>query len=312
MIEIFEIDGVTATDEQLVELARVQSQATSELAGGAPVPTEAERVGRYRNPNAQVRYWLAFVDGEPAGFAYVTGHSPTFVTADVGVIPRFRRQRVGTALFERVEEVAREYGLNSFVGHHGTEAGAAFARSLGAHDDQLDVKSILRLHEAELPEPTPPPGVELRTWVGPCPDALVESFVIARSAISDAPVAGKLTLPPWTVERQREDERSIVGRGLELHTTAALERGEVAAITLIRINPEAFAVTDDTATLPSQRGRGLATAVKLESLRQLRTARPDVQLVGTMNAERNAAMLAVNRKIGFEPAVLLTCTVITL
>ena len=312
MIEIIEIDGAEATDARLAELARVQSEATVELNGGAPVPTEAERIARYRNPSARIRYWLALVDDEPAGFAYVAGHAPTFVTADVGVIPRFRRSGVGTALFERVQEAARERGLSSFVGHHGTEAGAAFARSLGAQDDQLDVKSILRLRDVELPEPTPPPGVELRTWGGACPDELVESFVVARSAIGDAPVAGELMLPAWTVDRQRVEEKSIEGRGLELLTTAALDGGEVVALTTIRIQPGAFAVTDDTATLPSHRGQGLATAVKIESLRKLRERRPDVELVGTMNAARNPAMLAVNRKLGFEPTVFLTCAVVTL
>jgi mycothiol synthase len=312
VIEVVDINGVTAPDELLVQLARVQNEATAELAGGAPVPTETERLARYRNPASTIRYWLALLDGEPAGFAYLGGHSPTFVTADIAVLPRFRRRGVATALFERVRAAARERELPSFVAHYGNEAGAAFAQTVGGHDDQRDVKSVLRLRHVELPEPRPPEGVVLRSWVGACPDELVESFVVARSAISDAPVAGELALPPWTVERQRDDERAIVARGLELHSTAALEAGDVVAITAVRVQPGGFAVTDDTATLPSHRGRGLATAVKVESLRRLREARPDVELVGTMNAERNAAMLAVNRKLGFEPTVVLTCTVVTL
>lgn len=311
MIEIVEIDSATADDGLLAQLARVQSSAMAEEGDGTPAPTEAERVARYRNPVVPMRYWLAFLNGRPAGFAYLGG-SPTFVTTHVGVLPPFRRCGVGTALFERVREAAHDRALPSFVAHHSSLAGAVFAQRMGGHDDQRDVKSILRLHEVELPAPTPPPGVELRTWLGACPDELVESLVVARSAISDAPTPGELALPPWTVERQREDERSVVARGVESQTTAALEGAEVVALSVLRVHPGAYAVTDDTATLPAHRGRGLATAVKLESLRRLREARPDVELVGTMNAEGNAAMLAINRKLGFEPTVVLTTAVVTL
>jgi GNAT superfamily N-acetyltransferase len=311
VIEIVDIDSATADDGLLAQLARIQSLAMAEEGDGSPAPTEAERMARYRNPLAPMRYWLAFLDGRPAGFAYLGG-SPSFVTTHVGVLPPFRRNGVGTALFERVREAARERELPSFAAHYSTEAGAVFSQRMGGRDDQRDVKSILRLRVAQLAEPSPPAGVALRTWVGACPDELVESLVIARSAISDAPAPGELALPGWTVERQRDDEQALLGRKVESHTTVAVEDSEVVALTIVRVQPGSFAVTDDTATRPEHRGRGLATAVKLESLRRLRESRPDVELVGTMNAERNAAMLAINRKLGFEPMVVLTTAVVTL
>ena len=70
--------------------------------------------------------------------------------------------------------------------------------------------------------------------------------------------------------------------------------------------------TDDTGTLASTRGLGLARAVKLESLRRLRDDRTDVELVNTMNAELNAAMRHINTQIGFVPTETLTTTVLTL
>lgn len=70
--------------------------------------------------------------------------------------------------------------------------------------------------------------------------------------------------------------------------------------------------TDDTTTVPAARGRGLALAVKIESLRRLRAERPDVERVGTKNAEQNEAILAINRKLGFVPVLTLTASVVTL
>jgi hypothetical protein len=96
--------------------------------------------------------------------------------------------------------------------------------------------------------------------------------------------------------------------------TVALEGGEIVAFTDVRVSspPAPLAVTDDTATISSARGRGLATAVKLESLRRLREDRPDVELVSTLNAEQNEGIRAVNTKIGFAPVAVLTTSVLAL
>jgi hypothetical protein len=46
--------------------------------------------------------------------------------------------------------------------------------------------------------------------------------------------------------------------------------------------------------------------VKSESLARLRRERPDVLLVGTTNAEENAAIRAVNERLGFVTAAVHT------
>jgi predicted GNAT family acetyltransferase len=74
--------------------------------------------------------------------------------------------------------------------------------------------------------------------------------------------------------------------------------------------PAAEASTDDTGTVSPWRRRGLARAVKLESLRLLREQRPDVEAVATLNAEDNVAMRAINTRIGFVPTVTLMTTVL--
>ena len=81
---------------------------------------------------ARPHYWgcLAFVDGEPAGFANCFETVSTFLARpllnihDIAVSPRFQRRGVGAALLAAVEAAARERGcckltLEVLEGNHG-------------------------------------------------------------------------------------------------------------------------------------------------------------------------------------------------
>jgi len=81
---------------------------------------------------ARPHYWgcLAFVDGEPAGFANCFETVSTFLAEpllnihDIAVSPRFQRRGVGAALLAAVEAAARERGcckltLEVLDGNHG-------------------------------------------------------------------------------------------------------------------------------------------------------------------------------------------------
>ena len=117
-----------------------------------------------------------------------------------------------------------------------------------------------------------------------------------------------------TLADLRNLEEACLRRGRPPRVTVALDdRDEVGSFTDLRHTPGSTdASIDDSATIASARGRGLATAVKLESLRRLREYAPQVERVVTLNAEENAAIRAVNTRLGFVPVVTLTTTVLTL
>ncbi len=313
MIE--EVDGQTAAESTLAALHLVEREADPHDLGEPPRPLE-EAIASYRNPGtARRRRWLATEGATPVGVAALSEYGGSLVVGAVLVRPAFRREGVGRALFGTVVEAAREDGIHSFFGEHATPAGAAFAHAMGAVDDQRHVVSVLDLRGADLPEPQLPLGVELRSWVGAAPPELLESLVRARNAMGDAPVPGGLEMPAWTIDGQCADEERLIARDTPQHVTVAFGGGDVLALTGIRV-PNAVGVrlvhTDDTATVPGARRRGLAVAVKLESLRRLRARRPDIERVATQNAAQNDAILAVNRKLGFVPVLTLTTAVVTL
>src|SRR5207248_6539199 len=152
-------------------------------------------------------------------------YAPTHVYAEIAVAPERRRQGIGTALLGHLVTAAGEAGVPAFYSHHATDAGAAFAASAGAVDDQRDVRSILALREADLPAPRIPPGYVLRSWRDRAPDDLVESFVRARSALDDAPLPGGQQGAAWTVDVLRDLEETAARRGRRILVTAALDAG---------------------------------------------------------------------------------------
>lgn len=260
------------------------------------------------------RRWIGLDGDAVVGAGVLMVPSPTFAVGEVLVLPGARRRGLGTALLAAVTDAARDAGATSFFGHHHEESGAAFARAVGAVDDQREVAAELRLREAELPEPVLPPGFTLESWCGAVSDELVESYARARDAMSDAPDPAGFEYPPVDVAWVRKMEAAAAARGREIRATVALDdRGEVAAFTDLRVSaaPSPIATTDDSATAPWARRRGLATAVKLESLRRLRDARPDVELVRTVNAEENVGMRTVNARAGFVPVAVRTTSVVT-
>jgi mycothiol synthase len=300
-----EIDARTATDDVLARFAELERVCSFELAPGEPPRTEAEVIAFIRHPPETVEtfHWLAGVE---AGVS-LWMHGPAATFARVLVRPEHRRRGLGTRLVDAVRERCSERGVKTLFGEHATDAGAAFAARFGAVEGQRVVRSVLDLRN-ELPEPAVPAGYRLATWLVRVPDEHIASFARARAAMDDAPAPQGFEMPTESVERIRAIEDSLIVRNRELRVTVAMdEAGEVAAFTDLRVSPgSALVFTDDTGTVAAHRGRGLARAVKLESLRRVRTDHPDAAVVTTMNAEENVAMRHINASVGFKPTLTVT------
>jgi mycothiol synthase len=311
-----EVDASTAPVEDLLAVHAIEQACLPELLPGEPGRSADEAIAYLRHPpETHVRYrWLAETGGEPAGTAGMYVHGPTAVFVELFVAPDRRRQRFGTALLEVVLERASKLRLKRLYAQHATAGGAAFAARAGAADGQRDVRSLLDLGAARLPEPMVPDGWSLATWIGRVPDDAVESYARARGAMDDAPAPDGVDIPTETVERVRAMEASLALRRRELRVTVALDaRGEVGSFTDLRLSEGSSVVyTDDTGTVAAARGLGLARAVKLESLRRLVADHPGTRHVTTTNGEENRAIRHINERIGFVPIATLTNAVLEL
>jgi GNAT superfamily N-acetyltransferase len=305
-MRVEEIDARTAPDDVLLTLHRIEQACGPEFDTGW---TDAEAIAFYRfQPRTHAScFWLA--DG---GFAALYVHGPTAAFAHVIVRPDRRRQGLGSALLERVLERSRELRVTALHGQHATDDGAAFAARNGARDSNRVVKSKLDLRGARLREPSLPAGWRVETWLRRVPDEHLDAYVVVRRAMDDAPAPDDMNYPSMTAEKVRASEASLEQRDREMRVTVALRGDEIGAFTELRVSRGATsAFTDDTATVAAHRGQGLATAVKLESLRRLRADHPEVEVVTTSNDEGNTVMRHINTSLGFRPVVTFTTTTLT-
>jgi GNAT superfamily N-acetyltransferase/RimJ/RimL family protein N-acetyltransferase len=309
-VDIQEVDARSASDDVLARFHAIELACHEDLDPGYPARSVDEVIAFYRHlPTTQTScHWLA--DG---GTAAVNVHGPTATFLELLVEPDSRRRGLGTALLERALARCRELGVEALRSVHATAAGAAFAAAMGAVDEQRIVRSILDLRAAELPEPDPPESFRLVTWLGRVPDEHLDAYVSARKAMDDAPAPEGMEFTE-SAEKVRASEESLEQRDREMRLTVAMNAdGEIGSFTELRVSRgSTLGFTDDTGTVVTQRGQGLARAVKLESLRRLRADHPEVDVVTTSNAEENGVMRRLNESIGFRPSLVGTLAVIDL
>jgi GNAT superfamily N-acetyltransferase len=121
--------------------------------------------------------------------------------------------------------------------------------------------------------------------------------------IADIPM-GELDRPPIRYEiegyRQWYETMDRVGGAHHLLVLRAPD-GRVAGVSELGWDPRTpdRAWQQLTATDRAWRGRGVARGLKAAMFRQVHAHQPEVELMITFNAESNAPMLSINRRVGF-------------
>lgn len=236
----------------------------------------------------------------------------------VGVPPEHRGQGVGTALLERVGELASAAGRDRWFAVVHVPVGAEedgnsrFAVRHGFTLRNTEIRRQARLPvaeermaELEAYAAERAAGYRVVSWVDACPEEYVEQYAHLRGLMSTEAPLGDLDVEEeiWDVDRQRENERRTAEHGRTVYVSAALApSGGLVGHTRIYFNPVApdRAEQGGTLVLKKHRGHRLGLAVKLANLRALLAAHPGVNRIDTSNAEQNAPMIKVNVQLGFE------------
>jgi GNAT superfamily N-acetyltransferase len=245
--------------------------------------------------------WAAEVDGElvawaSAGLNWESDRDGD-CSATLVVHPEHRRQGIGSAVWDRLEEHLGSIGAErvSVMGRDKADT-HRFAASRGFRETGRVRMS--RLDPTTLPPPPEPPdGVELRPFAAFADDprpVYELDLEVAPDEPHDLPIAHF----EWEEWLERYWRHPMVDHDCSF---VAVMDGVPASFTLLTVAPEiGRAMTGMTGTRRAFRGRGLAELVKRHSL--ARATAKGVTAAFTENDETNVPMLAVNERLGYRPS----------
>ena len=231
-----------------------------------------------------------------------------------------RRRGIGSAMVAHLEQLVRDKGRplvmstsNLPYADRDDHPYKRFAESRGYELSVCEVKRHLELPVPDdriqewIDDAAPRhDGYSIETFVGAVPDDLVESLCTLIGQLGvDAPT-GVVDFEEEVITPQRYAEMvdSVAAMGRARYETVALtpDRQVVAQSTLaMPLGTSTHVYQWGTFVHREHRGHRLGLATKAVNLRAVQSARDDLTLVSTQNAEANDYMVAINDKMGFHP-----------
>lgn len=255
---------------------------------------------RGANPAAKYRMLVAEYDGEVVGTSHVAlvydSDEPGVARVNPHVHPDHTGKGVGSAILRTAEEHLAAEGATTFLTWVNDEPAArAFAEHRGysplrtAHFQRLDLAG------AALPEPVELPAGYTLATAADFADSPRPVFEADAEATSDEPSDISTDFDDYEDWLNHTWNHPCLDRGLSTVVLAA--DGGIAAFTTAHTDGATTYLSAMTGTLRDHRGRGLAKAAKVDSLRRARTA--GYTDAFTNNDSDNRPMLAVNTWFGY-------------
>lgn len=278
------------------------------------------------NPGQKTLGLVGVVDGVVAGVGWLglpLKDNLHMAWVELHTHPDHRNRGHGSAMLERLVDVAREHGRRTLTvepsypydcpsdgaGHPDVEFLRRRGFTLGIGDVMrvLDLPADSTVLGRLVREATPHHrDYDIAQFVGAVPDGIIDSFgELVGSLMTEAPF-GELELEPEVIdaERIRANERVLEESGRTRYTTVAIAPdGSVAAYSELVLPGHDPGRVYQWGTLahPDHRGHRLGLATKARNLLWLQREREDVRLLVTYNAEVNRHMIGVNEAMGFRP-----------
>ena len=263
--------------------------------------TEAHQRRRIEQAQGEARFWKAEDDdGALAGWSWSgrEWHSPDPERGIAGVLvrPDARGRGLGGALWERAEEHLDALGSRVVTATSLDDAASrAWIERRGFEVTATGTSAAVDPSTVAAPEEIPA-GVEV-VRLARFSDDPGPVFELDMAGSEDEPGDADwsgLTLESWTrTFWLHPDHDPEISAGV-------LVDGRLASMSIVFVDPPTRRAANGlTATYREHRGRGLATLAKRQALAQ--AAAGGITRVMTEMDETNAAMQAVNRRLGYEP-----------
>jgi GNAT superfamily N-acetyltransferase len=246
------------------------------------------------------RDWVAVEDGEIVGHAEAAFEwavpTPGKGRFWIDVAREHRGRGIGSELFEAAVAYLRAedaWRLESYV--PGDPAGSEFLAARGFAQAGRNIASGVDLRTVSAPVPAMP-GFRLAR-LGETRDRALELHAICQEGEIDMPSDEPETEVDFESWRRDEFEYPDIS---EEGSFVVLEGERPVSLAFVTVDPErGLGYNSMTATLRSQRRRGLALLAKVAAVRWAQEA--GLERLVTENDAGNVGMLAINARLGYQP-----------
>jgi mycothiol synthase len=253
-------------------------------------PTAVEDVERRLERQPERLYLVALEEEDVVGLGFCgPSQSPERTAVVVRVLRDHRRRGIGSQLLDRVVAHAAQLGRPQISGmvFEDDPDSIAWVTNRGFEESGRQVELSRELGPSET-EPNAPDGIELAELEENRHEAAYEVWA---ECYPDMPVSPRLPAPSYEEWLEEEVSGPV--------TFVALDSGRVVGAAALLERVDGLAEHGLTAVRRSHRGRGIATALKQALIHW--AAEHGFRELTTWTQDGNAAMQAVNLKLGYRP-----------
>ncbi|MHA2363202.1 MAG: GNAT family N-acetyltransferase [Candidatus Hodarchaeales archaeon] len=321
--KIEEFDPTQTTEDFWDRYLKHTYNTFKEMNPNDPLPSRERVIKNQTTPLVNYNFprWLVFTEENQiiawGALFFPTDEAPEYEEnkhlAGINIIVQkeYRKIGVGSELLKVMISKAKEHNKTIFEGETSTESGNIFCQKLkgiklleGAENrlylSDVNWETMIQWKEEG---PRRAKGVQLKQF-NDVPEQLIKEYVaIYTETMMQQPLGESEVKIKVTPESRRQDEKRLNEIGTKWTTIIAQEKdGTISGLTEITYNSldKHKVIQGLTGTKEEYRGRGLGKWLKAEMILYVKEKNPEVEFITSGNADSNAPMMSINKRMGFK------------